>query len=116
MPCFSLQCQEVKAAIQPASAATDTTWQLGAIRLSDHSARAGQLDLFEPKPTIEHLFRKPDKRPLEALSLLFAALAAVPLLGLVIGLYSCNVNLKVILCSQHYSHFSGQPFFQTGLG
>lgn len=94
-----MQCQEIKATIEPATAATDTIWALGAIRVSGGSARAGQLDLFAPKPSIEHLFRKPDKRPLEALSLLFAAVAALPLLGLVVGLDNCNVNLKVTSAS-----------------
>lgn len=68
---------------------------LGTIKLSDHSPKSGHLDLFAPKPIIEHLFRKPDKRPLEALSFLFAAIAALPLFGLVLSLYNYNVNLKV---------------------
>ena len=96
IPIVLLQCQDVEVTIQPATAATDTLWALGAIRLSESGGRAGQLGLFAPQPSIEHLFRKPDKRPLEALSLLFAAVAALPLLGLVVGLYNCDVNLKVI--------------------
>ena len=99
-----LQCQEVDVSIQPASAASETVWALGVVRLIDAVAKPSRLHLLEPKPSISHLFRVPDKRPLEALSYLFAAVATLPLAGLLIGLYHCNVNVKVCRKATHTRH------------
>ena len=52
-------------------------------------------DIYGPKPEIVHQFRVPGKRPPEVISLFFAGVAVLPLLGLVYGLYNSGVNFKV---------------------
>lgn len=92
---LNVQCQEMEATIQPASGATDTIWRLGRVQLRAPAARQSRTDIYAPKPVISHLFRQPDKRPMEALSYLFAGLAALPLLGLVFSLHQCGANVEV---------------------
>jgi len=51
--------------------------------------------MYEAKASIVHLFRVPDQRPPEVISIIFAGMAALPLLGLVYSLHQSNTNLKV---------------------
>lgn len=50
---------------------------------------------FGPKPEIAHIFRAPERRPPEKLSLAFLGLTLLPLLGFLIGviLHFCFVLL-----------------------
>lgn len=85
-------------------------WPLGSIDFSptpgDSGAKsaaavqtAAQLDA-QPKPEIHHIFRKPDRRPPAAISMLFAAAAvAIPAVFLSFRLYQLGVNLKVNWCT-----------------
>ncbi|CAI0386149.1 unnamed protein product [Linum tenue] len=49
---------------------------------------------FGPKAEIAHIFRAPEKRPPQELSLTFLGLTVLPLLGFIIGLLRLGVNLK----------------------
>ncbi|KAL6972360.1 proteasome regulatory particle base subunit [Sarracenia purpurea var. burkii] len=49
---------------------------------------------YGPKAEITHIFRSPEKRPPQELSLAFLALVLLPLLGFVVGLLRLGVNLK----------------------
>ncbi|XP_057484343.1 dolichyl-diphosphooligosaccharide--protein glycosyltransferase subunit 2-like [Actinidia eriantha] len=49
---------------------------------------------YGPKAEIAHIFRTPDKRPPQELSLAFVALVIFPFLGFVVGLLRLGVNLK----------------------
>ncbi|CAN6485747.1 unnamed protein product [Victoria cruziana] len=49
---------------------------------------------FGPKPEIAHIFRAPERRPPEKLSLAFLGLTLLPLLGFLIGLLRLGANLK----------------------
>ncbi|GFZ20296.1 ribophorin II (RPN2) family protein [Actinidia rufa] len=49
---------------------------------------------YGPKAEITHIFRTPDKRPPQELSLAFVALVILPFLGFVVGLLRLGVNLK----------------------
>ncbi|OVA02379.1 Ribophorin II [Macleaya cordata] len=49
---------------------------------------------YGPKQEISHIFRSPEKRPAQELSLAFLALTILPLFGFLIGLVRLGVNLK----------------------
>ncbi|KAH1129785.1 hypothetical protein J1N35_001163 [Gossypium stocksii] len=49
---------------------------------------------YGPKAEITHIFRAPEKRPPQELSLVFLGLTILPLLGFLIGLLRLGVNLK----------------------
>ncbi|KAI3889283.1 hypothetical protein MKW92_005737 [Papaver armeniacum] len=49
---------------------------------------------YGPKPEITHIFRLPEKRPRQELSLAFLVLTFVPLFGFLLGLLRLGVNLK----------------------
>lgn len=49
---------------------------------------------YGPKAEITHIFRAPEKRPPEELSLAFLVLTILPLIGFIIGLLRLGVNLK----------------------
>ncbi|MBA0821977.1 hypothetical protein Goarm_018800, partial [Gossypium armourianum] len=49
---------------------------------------------YGPKAEITHIFRAPEKRPPQELSLAFLGLTILPLLGFLIGLLRLGVNLK----------------------
>ncbi|KAG4138807.1 hypothetical protein ERO13_D07G156100v2 [Gossypium hirsutum] len=49
---------------------------------------------YGPKAEITHIFRAPEKRPPQGLSLAFLGLTILPLLGFLIGLLRLGVNLK----------------------
>ncbi|OAY34613.1 dolichyl-diphosphooligosaccharide--protein glycosyltransferase subunit 2 [Manihot esculenta] len=49
---------------------------------------------YYPKAEITHIFRAPDKRPPEELSLTFLGLTLLPFIGFLIGLLRLGVNLK----------------------
>ncbi|OWM81502.1 hypothetical protein CDL15_Pgr007540 [Punica granatum] len=49
---------------------------------------------YGPKAEISHIFRAPEKRPSENLSLAFLALTLLPFLGFLVGLLKLGVNLK----------------------
>jgi oligosaccharyltransferase complex subunit delta (ribophorin II) len=82
-------------------------WPLGMVTISPAAGNSGakasaavptaaQLDA-QPKPEIHHIFRKPDRRPPAAISMLFATAAvAIPAAYLLIRLSQLGVNLKVI--------------------
>lgn len=91
-----LQCRDVSAAFAPASANLEIAeWKVATLRLPAAAVVGGAPDTYGAKPEIVHLFRVPGKRPPEVISLIFAALAALPLAGLVYGLCRSDVNFKV---------------------
>ncbi|KAK8658613.1 hypothetical protein V6N13_036816 [Hibiscus sabdariffa] len=49
---------------------------------------------YGPKAEITHIFRAPEKRPPQELSLAFLGLTILPLLGFLIGLLRLGVNMK----------------------
>ncbi|KAF7039300.1 hypothetical protein CFC21_049324 [Triticum aestivum] len=49
---------------------------------------------FRPQKEIEHIFRVPEKRPLQEVSLAFTGLTLLPFIGFLIGLMRLGVNLK----------------------
>ncbi|KAM1764976.1 hypothetical protein ACFX11_004162 [Malus domestica] len=49
---------------------------------------------YGPKAEITHIFRVPEKRPSQELSLVFLGLVLLPLIGFLIGLLRLGVNLK----------------------
>ncbi|KDP26516.1 hypothetical protein JCGZ_17674 [Jatropha curcas] len=49
---------------------------------------------YGPKAEITHIFRAPEKRPPEELSLAFLGLTLVPFIGFLIGLLRLGINLK----------------------
>lgn len=49
---------------------------------------------YGPKAEINHIFRAPEKRPPQELSLTFLVLTILPLIGFIIGLLRLGVNLK----------------------
>nr|POF16954.1 dolichyl-diphosphooligosaccharide--protein glycosyltransferase subunit 2 [Quercus suber] len=49
---------------------------------------------YGPKAEITHIFRSPEKRPPQELSLAFLGLTLLPLVGFLIGLLRIGVNLK----------------------
>ncbi|RXH87274.1 hypothetical protein DVH24_028774 [Malus domestica] len=49
---------------------------------------------YGPKAEITHIFRVPEKRPSQELSLVFLGLVLLPLIGFFIGLLRLGVNLK----------------------
>lgn len=71
-------------------------WLIGEIELksSNAGASASSKPVRGPKPEIRHMFRQPDKRPAQAVSLLFTALTAAPFLVLLILWNSIGVNIS----------------------
>ncbi|XP_034227266.1 dolichyl-diphosphooligosaccharide--protein glycosyltransferase subunit 2 isoform X2 [Prunus dulcis] len=49
---------------------------------------------YGPKAEISHIFRVPEKRPSQELSLIFLGLVFLPLIGFLVGLLRLGVNLK----------------------
>ncbi|KAL5068058.1 hypothetical protein RYX36_018945 [Vicia faba] len=49
---------------------------------------------YGPKAEINHIFRVPEKRPPQKLSLVFLGLILLPLIGFLVGLLRLGVNLK----------------------
>ncbi|XP_048565656.1 dolichyl-diphosphooligosaccharide--protein glycosyltransferase subunit 2 [Triticum urartu] len=49
---------------------------------------------FRPQKEIEHIFRVPEKRPPQEVSLAFTGLTLLPFIGFLIGLMRLGVNLK----------------------
>lgn len=49
---------------------------------------------YEPKAEISHIFRAPEKRPPQQLSLAFLALIFLPFLGFLVGLLQLGVNMN----------------------
>ncbi|KAF7804626.1 dolichyl-diphosphooligosaccharide--protein glycosyltransferase subunit 2 [Senna tora] len=56
---------------------------------------------YGPKAEITHLFRAPEKRPPQKLSLAFLSLTLLPLIGFLVGLLRVGVNLKNFPTSVH---------------
>jgi oligosaccharyltransferase complex subunit delta (ribophorin II) len=78
------------------------TWQLASVNISHGAADGASVPAVTAaevasslKPEIHHVFRQPDKRPPALVSFLFAALAALPLVFLLLRLSQIGVNLKV---------------------
>ncbi|XP_039138283.1 dolichyl-diphosphooligosaccharide--protein glycosyltransferase subunit 2 [Dioscorea cayenensis subsp. rotundata] len=69
---------------------------------------------FGPQKEISHLFREPEKRPPQELSLAFLALVLLPLLVFIIGLIRLRVNLKNFPSSPVPAVFS--LLFHIGIG
>lgn len=79
-------------------------WSLGSIELDlpeapEKAAKApaqpvDPLSRFGPKEEISHIFRAPEKRPPQELSLGFMGLTLLPLLAFLIGLLRIGVNFK----------------------
>ncbi|ENN71956.1 dolichyl-diphosphooligosaccharide--protein glycosyltransferase subunit 2 [Dendroctonus ponderosae] len=71
-------------------------WLIGEIELkaSNAAVSASSKPIRGPKPEIRHMFRQPDKRPAQAVSLLFTALTAAPFLVLLILWNIIGVNLS----------------------
>ncbi|KAI4319492.1 hypothetical protein MLD38_033081 [Melastoma candidum] len=69
---------------------------------------------FEVKAEIQHIFRAPEKRPPEALSLAFLGLSFLPFIGFLGGLLRLGVNLKNFPSSPVPATFAF--LFQVGIG
>ncbi|KAI4301082.1 hypothetical protein L6164_034398 [Bauhinia variegata] len=79
-------------------------WPIGHVELDlpeapEKAARPPPLPVdpysrYGPKVEITHLFRAPEKRPPQNLSLAFLSLTFLPLIGLLVGLLRLGVNLK----------------------
>lgn len=67
-------------------------WVLGTIEAKLGSAEQPQTVTKGPKPEIKHLFRPAEKRPPQAVSMFFTALAAAPLLLLLILWLKLGIN------------------------
>lgn len=67
-------------------------WVLGTIEAKLGSAEPPQPATKGPKPEIKHLFRPAEKRPPQAVSVFFTALAAAPLLLLLILWLKLGIN------------------------
>ncbi|XP_047316031.1 dolichyl-diphosphooligosaccharide--protein glycosyltransferase subunit 2-like [Impatiens glandulifera] len=52
------------------------------------------LSRYGPKAEITHIFRTPDKRPPQELSLAFLGLVVLPLIGFLVGILCLGANLK----------------------
>ncbi|TQD79349.1 hypothetical protein C1H46_035088 [Malus baccata] len=62
--------------------------------LSPPSPAVDPYSKYGPKTEITHIFRVPEKRPSQELSLVFLGLVLLPLIGFLIGLLRLGVNLK----------------------
>ena len=112
-----LQCPALQAAVLLGDDALDKSVQWDLVRFDVNYASAGKggkapgspqtrmQTLFQPQATISHQFRQPDKRPPAAISLLFAAATAVPLVLLAAALLQLGVNFKV----SHQHHCALKP-------
>ncbi|KAE9589914.1 putative dolichyl-diphosphooligosaccharide--protein glycotransferase [Lupinus albus] len=69
---------------------------------------------YGPKAEIAHIFRVPEKRPLQNLSLTFTGLILLPFVGFLIGLLRLGVNLKNFPSSTVPATFA--ILFQLGVG
>ncbi|XP_027349753.1 dolichyl-diphosphooligosaccharide--protein glycosyltransferase subunit 2-like [Abrus precatorius] len=79
-------------------------WTLGRVELDlpeapEKAARLPPLPVdpysrYGPKAEITHLFRAPEKRPPQQLSLTFLSLTLLPFVGFLVGLLRLGVNLK----------------------
>jgi hypothetical protein len=90
-----MQCRDLSATLTPATSRLEIgEWKLGSLRLPGLAGEEAP-GMYEAKASIVHLFRIPDQRPPEVISIIFAGVAALPLLGLVYGLYQSDTNFKV---------------------
>ncbi|KAL7200897.1 hypothetical protein ACSBR1_032760 [Camellia fascicularis] len=69
---------------------------------------------YGPKAEITHIFRSPEKRPPQELSLAFLALVLLPFLGFLVGLLRLGVNLKNFPTSTAPATFA--ILFHVGIG
>ncbi|XP_019461463.1 PREDICTED: dolichyl-diphosphooligosaccharide--protein glycosyltransferase subunit 2-like [Lupinus angustifolius] len=69
---------------------------------------------YGPKAEIAHIFRVPEKRPPQNLSLVFLGLILLPFVGFLIGLLRLGVNLKNFPSSTVPATFA--ILFQLGIG
>lgn len=67
-------------------------WNLGALEAKLGNPESPQSQIRGPKPEIKHLFRAAEKRPPQAVSMLFTGLAAAPLLLLVVLWLKLGIN------------------------
>lgn len=67
-------------------------WNLGALEAKLGNPEPSESQTRGPKPEIKHLFRPAEKRPPQAVSMLFTGLAAAPLLLLVILWLKLGIN------------------------
>lgn len=67
-------------------------WALGTIEVNLNTAEPQKKNVRGPKPEIKHLFRPAEKRPPEAVSLLFTGLTLAPLALLLILWLKIGVN------------------------
>lgn len=82
-------------------------WNLGLVDVNLPTPEPTKSATVGPKPEIKHLFRKPEKRPPQFVSMLFTALAVSPLLLLLILWFKIGINFS------NFS-FTAVPF-HTGL-
>jgi oligosaccharyltransferase complex subunit delta (ribophorin II) len=68
---------------------------------------------YAPKAEINHIFRVPDKRPPQNLSLTFLALVLLPFIGFLIGLLRLGVNLKSFPTATVHASFAA--LFHLGI-
>ncbi|KAK4880281.1 hypothetical protein RN001_008427 [Aquatica leii] len=83
-------------------------WAFGNIEVLLSTAEQEQQPGHGPRPEIKHMFRPAEKRPPQVVSMLFTALAAMPLLLLLILWLQLGINFK------NFS-FAALPF-HVGLG
>ncbi|EFA03003.1 dolichyl-diphosphooligosaccharide--protein glycosyltransferase subunit 2 [Tribolium castaneum] len=67
-------------------------WVIGTIEVSLSTPEPEKKSLRGPKPEIKHLFRQPEKRPAEVVSMLFTGLTVSPLLLLFVLWWKVGVN------------------------
>ncbi|XP_078154443.1 dolichyl-diphosphooligosaccharide--protein glycosyltransferase subunit 2-like [Carex rostrata] len=114
----------IELAIGDAVMENSLLWSLGSIELDLPEApekapkpRAQPVDplsRFGPKEEISHIFRSPEKRPPQELSLGFMGLTLLPLLAFLIGLLRIGVNFKGFPSSAVPASFA--VLFHGGIG
>ncbi|KAF3335337.1 Dolichyl-diphosphooligosaccharide--protein [Carex littledalei] len=114
----------IELAIGDAVMENSLLWSLGSIELDLPEAPekapkspaqpVDPLSRFGPKEEISHIFRAPEKRPPQKLSLIFTGLTLLPLLAFLIGLLRIGVNFKGFPSSAVPASFA--VLFHGGIG
>ena len=81
-------------------------WGLGTVDVKLPTPEPEKVNAVGPKPTINHLFRQPDKRPPQAVSMLFTILVAFPLLILIVCWFKIGINFDNVTLKAFFFHLS----------